>query len=62
MHTLEITAFGNRNNAFGPLHNLDPDSPGQVPNAWRSEGERWTYGYELKPMGILSAPIVNQLG
>lgn len=60
-HTLEITAFGNRNNAFGPLHNVDGDSPGQMPDTWRSKGELWTYGYEVKPMGILSAPSVSLL-
>ena len=28
------------------------------PNAWRTRGTSWTDGYETKPMGILSAPIV----
>ena len=59
-HTLEITAYGNRFNAFGPLHNVDPDSPGQAPDAWRTKGEHWTYGYQLKTIGIFSAPIIYQ--
>ena len=55
---LEITAYGNRHNAFGPLHHTRRDLTWIGPAAWRSTGASWSYEYVLKPMGILSAPIV----
>jgi hypothetical protein len=56
---LDLTAFGNRANAFGPLHHTDETLKWVGPAAWRSTGALWTYGYQLKRMGILSAPIVK---
>ena len=55
-HQLEITAFGNRVNAFGALHNADPTTLWYGPDAWRSEGVGWSEEYRLKPMGVLVAP------
>jgi len=55
-HRLEITAFGNRVNAFGALHNADPATLWYGPDAWRSEGVRWSEEYQLKPVGVLVAP------
>ncbi len=55
-HTLDVMAFGNRHNAFGPLHNIDPTLVWMKPAAWRSMGENWAYEYQLRPMGILAAP------
>jgi len=57
-HQLEITAFGNRVNAFGALHNADPETLWYGPDAWRSEGVRWSDEYQLKSMGVLVAPRV----
>ena len=57
-HRLDITAYGNRLNAFGPIHLADEQETWIGPNAWRSEGERWAYEYQLEPMGIMSAPLV----
>ncbi len=57
-HRLDITAYGNRANAFGPVHHTDENLRWVGPDAWRSRGVYWTYGYRLKRMGILSAPIV----
>lgn len=54
---LRLTAFGNRANSFGCLHNVNPNLTWLGPDAWRSKGVNWDYGYQLKPMGILSAPI-----
>lgn len=54
--TLEVTAFGNRANAFGPLHHTNPTLRWQGPDAWRSSGVEWTDGYRLRPMGLLRAP------
>jgi hypothetical protein len=58
-HQVEITAFGNRQNAFGPLHNRNPGFPWQIPQAWRSVGRHWSYDYLLAPMGILVPPVLE---
>ena len=58
-HKLDIEAFGNRANAFGPLHNSDENLKWAGPPAWRSTGNNWTYGYQLKRMGILVAPTIK---
>ena len=55
-HTLEITAFGNRVNTFGTLHNCNKATTWFGPNAWRTSGNSWSYEYQLKPTGILKAP------
>lgn len=55
-HKIEITAFGNRVNTFGTLHNCDHTTTWFGPNAWRTEGTSWSYEYQLKPTGILVAP------
>jgi hypothetical protein len=55
VHRLDLTAYGNRTNAFGCVHRIA--EKGWVgPNAWRTAGKDWTYDYRLKPTGILSAP------
>ena len=56
VHQLDLTAYGNRVNAFGCLHNVDPRTRWYGPNAWRSEGDAWADEYQLKPAGILVAP------
>ena len=61
-HALDITAYGNRVNAFGPVHNADPTWTWFGPDAWRTTGDQWAYEYQLKPMGILSAPRVEVAG
>ena len=58
-HQLDITAFGNRVNAFGPLHHTDENLKWVGPGAWRSSGNLWTYGYQFKRMGILVAPTIK---
>jgi hypothetical protein len=55
-HALDITAYGNRINAFGCVHNADEKWPWFGPNAWRTTGDDWSYEYQLKPMGVLVAP------
>ena len=56
-HKLELTAYGNRQNAFGPIHRT-VENPWIGPNAWRTVNKEWTYDYRLKPTGILIAPLV----
>lgn len=55
VHKLEITAYVSRQNAFGPLHLSDRRVTWIGPNAWRSNGDSWTYEYNLYPEGITTA-------
>jgi hypothetical protein len=58
-HILRITAFGNRVNTFGPIHNCNHTEHWIGPNAWRSEGAAWAYEYQLKKSGILVSPRIT---
>jgi len=57
-HELEITAFGNRYNTFGAIHNV-ANTRWHGPNAWRTTGAEWSDAYVLKPMGILKSPRIG---
>ncbi len=59
-HMLHLTLYGNRQNAFGPVHLTDLKERWISPEAWRSEGEKWCYEYMTKELGILTAPEVVQ--
>jgi hypothetical protein len=59
---LEITAFGNRFNTFGPLHCYDRSRAWWGPDSYRTEGENWGYEYNLRPTGLLTAPRVMVRG
>lgn len=58
-HNVDITAFGNRVNTFGTLHNCNKSTTWFGPNAWRTIGNSWAYEYQLKPIGILIKPTVR---
>jgi len=55
-HTVDITAFGSRINAFGAVHNCDGGWSWHGPGAWRSRGDQFSYEYNLKRCGVLAAP------
>lgn len=55
--TLTLTLLGNRYNGFGQLHMIGDDVNWLGPDSWRTEGISWSSNYQLKPMGILSAPL-----
>ncbi len=55
---LEITLLGNRYNGFGQLHCIGDDLTWPGPNAWRTEGTSWTDTFAVRPMGVLTAPLV----
>ncbi len=59
-HKIDITLFGNRYNAFGPVHLCNDKESWHGPGAWRSEGCRWCYEYVLRPVGILNSPIIKK--
>ena len=56
---LEITAFGNRINTFGALHNSDLSDNKADPNYWRTKGCAWSYEYCLRKSGILKSPVIK---
>jgi hypothetical protein len=58
-HRVDVTAFGNRANAFGIVHHTNQDPPWYGPAAWRVTGKDWTYDYNLRTMGILQAPVLK---
>ena len=53
-HVIEITAYGNRYNGFGPLHNDNPNYMWYGPDAWRTRGDEWTDNYRVRPSYLLS--------
>ncbi len=57
-HTVELKLYTNRYNAFGAVHNADANLSWHGPDAWRTTGERWTYEYRLRDIGILTTPIL----
>lgn len=58
-HKIDITLFGNRYNAFGPVHLCNDKESWHGPGAWRSSGCQWCYEYVLRTIGILNAPIIK---
>jgi hypothetical protein len=61
-HALDITVYGNRANAFGAVHSTDAQTRWHGPNQWRTSDEQWAYEYQIKPMGLLSAPRLLRVG
>lgn len=59
-HMLELTVFGSRINTFGTVHNCNQKEFWYGPNAWRTVGDQWSYEYQLKPTGLLKAPILTE--
>lgn len=57
---IDITAFGNRLNTFGALHNCDDSDHKAAPGYWRSEGDAWSYEYCIQSAGILKAPEITR--
>lgn len=55
-HALDLTAYGSRINAFGPLHHTNMALRWCGPDAWRSRDDDWSDEYMLRPCGILTAP------
>lgn len=59
-HKLDLTCYGHRFNAFGSIHNLNHEHlwAETSPDAWRTTGADWSYEYQLRPMGLLTAPVI----
>lgn len=59
-HELALTVFGNRRNSFGSVHaHVGRGFRWWGPHCWRLRGDEWAYEYVLRPMGLLSAPVVE---
>jgi hypothetical protein len=57
---IDITVFGHRGNAFGPVHLAESGLKWLGPNAYRTQGDLYSPEYKLHSLGILSAPILRQ--
>ena len=57
-HQVALKLYGTRQNGFAQLHHIPGIYFYQSPDSWRSAGDRWTYEYQFKPMGILTSPEV----
>lgn len=55
-HRIELTAYGNRVNAFGTIHQCQENDVCMTPEAWRTQGADYSYEYQLRRCGILAAP------
>lgn len=59
-HMLELTVFGSRINTFGTVHNCNQKEFWYGPNSWRTVGDQWSYEYQIKPVGLLKAPVITE--
>lgn len=59
-HQIKIITYISRTNGFAPLHETDRNAF-QEPNRWRSNGDHWTYRYNLYPEGLLDEPQFREL-
>lgn len=60
-YQIAITAYGSRINTFGQIHNSDDWFGYYGPDSWRTEGASYSYEYQLKKTGILSAPVLYRM-
>jgi len=58
-HKIEILLFGNRHNTFTSLHNANSSMTYVSPGNWYHTGENWCYEYRIKPMGLLTSPVIE---
>lgn len=59
-HEIRIRCYGNRMNTFGALHNNRAEWEWWGPPAWRLEGEHRNDIWQLRPTGLLRAPILEK--
>lgn len=57
-HEVGLLLYGNRVNSFGAVHNCDATWTWFGPSAWRTTGDKWSYEYCLKKVGILKSPAI----
>jgi hypothetical protein len=54
-YRLRVTAYGNRDHAFGAVHLPDGLTKWYGPDAFRTSGGWWSYEYTIREMGLLTA-------
>ncbi|MCL2202803.1 MAG: hypothetical protein FWB88_02545 [Defluviitaleaceae bacterium] len=59
-HDICLTAYGNRVNTFGTLHNANVTEKWFGPDAWRTTGAKWSDEYRVKATGILVSPRISR--
>ncbi len=55
---VELTLYGNRFAMFGQLHNCNRFEQYYGPKTWRTVENSWSYEYQMRETGILTAPII----
>jgi len=60
-HELEFVCYGNRNNTFGPIHNIKIEDPNYyiMPSAWDYKSELYTDSYCFQKVGISESPKIR---
>ena len=59
-HVLGIKVFGNRMITFGALHDNTSSRWCYGAQSYRTSGDAWTYGYRLRPYGLLRALVISE--
>ena len=59
-HLLEMTLYATRVNCFSALH-ADMEIDWKGPDFWYTDGDKWSYEYQLYPQGILKSPEIETL-
>ena len=59
-HEIKIVMYGNRFNSFGALHNADENYTWYGNTSYRTTGDKWTDGYMLRPVGIMSDVVIEK--
>ncbi len=57
-HTLELKVSLSRINTFGTLHMCDGKRNWFGPDGWYTEDEEWSYEYQLRKAGLITAPRI----
>ena len=57
-HTVKISAFISRQNAFGHIHHANKKEIFCSPGSFRTKGNLFTYEYRVWDEGIISAPVI----
>ena len=56
---LRVEVISSRRNAFGPLHQAEPESDWTGPDQFVTTGKKWTDSYNLKPYGLFAPPTIE---
>jgi len=56
---IRIELITSRRNAFGPLHQANPENKWTGPFEFITSGDRWTEEYNLKPHGLFAPPVIE---